>query len=193
MLGLKLPTDPRWVNIAEKNIDEILIDHAWCEQKAASMAISFIVTNPSIPEVVQEMTDLAREEMAHFKMVLKKMEERNIQLGPQRPDEYVKKLNHFFPKGGTRTDGLVHSLLVAALIEARSCERFRLLSLHIKDEDLATFYHDLMKSEAGHYTMFLKLARKYGKDKDVENKWQNLLEFEAQIIKNIGNHESVHG
>ncbi|MFY7811399.1 MAG: tRNA-(ms[2]io[6]A)-hydroxylase [Flavobacterium sp.] len=193
MLGLKLPTDPRWVNIAEKNIDEILIDHAWCEQKAASMAISFIVTNPSIPEVVQEMTDLAREEMAHFKMVLKKMEERNIQLGPQRPDEYVKKLNQFFPKGGTRTDGLVHSLLVAALIEARSCERFRLLSLHIKDQDLATFYHDLMKSEAGHYTMFLKLARKYGKDKDVENKWQKLLEFEAQIIKKIGNHESVHG
>ncbi len=193
MLGLKLPTDPRWVNIAEKNIDEILIDHAWCEQKAASMAISFIVTNPSIPEVVQEMTDLAREEMAHFKMVLKKMEERNIPLGPQRPDEYVKKLNKFFPKGGTRTDGLVHGLLVAALIEARSCERFRLLSLHIQDEDLATFYHDLMKSEAGHYTMFLKLARKYGKDKDVENKWQKLLEFEAEIIQKIGNHESVHG
>lgn len=193
MLGLKLPTDPRWVNLAEKNIEEILIDHAWCEQKAASMAISFIVTNPSIPEVVQEMTDLAREEMAHFKMVLKKMEERNIPLGPQRPDEYVKKLGKFFPKGGTRTDGLVHSLLVAALIEARSCERFRLLSLHIQDEDLATFYHDLMKSEAGHYTMFLKLARKYGKDKDVDEKWQKLLEFEAEIIQNIGNHESVHG
>ena len=193
MLGLKLPTDPRWVNIAEKNIAEILIDHAWCEQKAASMAISLIVTNPSIPEVVEEMTDLAREEMAHFKMVLKKMEERNISLGPQRHDDYVKKLTNFFPKGGSRLDGLIHSLLVAALIEARSCERFRLLSLHIKDEDLATFYHDLMKSEAGHYTLFLKLARKYGVNKDVENKWQKLLDFEAEIMQNLSNHESVHG
>jgi tRNA-(ms[2]io[6]A)-hydroxylase len=193
MLGLKLPTDPRWVNLAEKNIDEILIDHAWCEQKAASMAISLIVTNPSLPEVVQEMTDLAREEMAHFKMVLKKMEERNIALGPQRPDEYVKKLSKFFPKGGSRLDGLIHSLLVAGLIEARSCERFRLLSLNIQDQDLAIFYHDLMKSEAGHYTLFLKLARKYGVDKDVENKWQKLLEFEAKIMKDLGNHESVHG
>jgi tRNA-(ms[2]io[6]A)-hydroxylase len=193
MLGLKLPTDPRWVNIAEKNIAEILIDHAWCEQKAASMAISLIVTNPSIPEVVEEMTDLAREEMAHFKMVLKKMEERNISLGPQRHDDYVKKLTNFFPKGGSRLDGLVHSLLVAALIEARSCERFRLLSLHIKDEDLATFYNDLMKSEAGHYTLFLKLARKYGINKDVENKWQKLLNFEAEIMQGLSNHESVHG
>jgi tRNA-(ms[2]io[6]A)-hydroxylase len=193
MLGLKLPTDPRWVNIAEKNIAEILIDHAWCEQKAASMAISLIVTNPSIPEVVEEMTDLAREEMAHFKMVLKKMEERNISLGPQRHDDYVKKLTNFFSKGGSRLDGLIHSLLVAALIEARSCERFRLLSLHIKDEDLATFYHDLMKSEAGHYTLFLKLARKYGINKDVENKWQKLLDFEAEIMQNLSNHESVHG
>jgi tRNA-(ms[2]io[6]A)-hydroxylase len=193
MLGLKLPTDPRWVNIAEKNIAEILIDHAWCEQKAASMAISMIVTNPSIPEVVAEMTDLAREEMAHFKMVLKKLEERNIPLGPQRPDEYVKKVSQFFPKGGSRIDGLVHSLLIAALIEARSCERFRILSLHINDEDLAAFYHDLMKSEAGHYTMFLTLARKYGINKDVDSKWQKLLEYEEEVMQNLSVHESIHG
>lgn len=193
MLGLKLPTDPRWANIAEKNIEEILIDHAWCEQKAATMAISLIVTNPDKTELINEMTDLAREEMGHFKMVMDKLEQYGFKLGPQRPDEYVKKLNKFFPKGGTRTDGLVHALLVAALIEARSCERFRLLSEHLQDKDLAQFYHNLMKSEAGHYTMFLRFARKYEDVEKVNKKWQALLEFEAQVMQELGTHESIHG
>lgn len=193
MLGLKLPTDPRWANIAEKNIEEILIDHAWCEQKAATMAISLIVTNPDKTELINEMTDLAREEMGHFKMVMDKLEQYGFKLGPQRPDEYVKKLNKFFPKGGTRTDGLVHALLVAALIEARSCERFRLLSEHLQDKDLAQFYHNLMKSEAGHYTMFLRFARKYEEVEKVNKKWQALLEFEAQVMQDLGTHESIHG
>jgi tRNA 2-(methylsulfanyl)-N6-isopentenyladenosine37 hydroxylase len=193
MLGLKLPTDPRWANIAEKNIEEILIDHAWCEQKAATMAISLIVTNPDKTELINEMTDLAREEMGHFKMVMDKLEQYGYKLGPQRPDEYVKKLNKFFPKGGTRTDGLVHALLVAALIEARSCERFRLLSEHLQDKDLAQFYHNLMKSEAGHYTMFLRFARKYEDVEKVNKKWQALLEFEAQVMQELGTHESIHG
>ncbi|HTO34843.1 MAG TPA: tRNA-(ms[2]io[6]A)-hydroxylase [Flavobacterium sp.] len=193
MLGLKLPTDPRWANIAEKNIEEILIDHAWCEQKAASTAISIIVTNPDKTELINEMSDLVREEMGHFKMVMDKLEQYGYTLGPQRPDEYVKKLSNFFPKGGSRTDGLVHALLVAALIEARSCERFRLLSENLKDPELAQFYYNLMKSEAGHYTMFLSFARKYDDVEKVNKKWQSLLEFEALVMKDLGKHESIHG
>lgn len=193
MLGLKLPTDPRWANLAEKNIEEILIDHAWCEQKAATMAISLIVTNPDKTELINEMTDLAREEMGHFKMVMDKLKQYGYSLGPQRPDEYVKKLSTFFPKGGSRTDGLVHALLVAALIEARSCERFRLLSEHLQDKDLAQFYYNLMKSEAGHYTMFLRFARTYEDVEKVNKKWQALLEFEAQVMQELGTHESIHG
>lgn len=193
MLGLKLPTDPRWAHIAEKNIEEILIDHAWCEQKAASMAISIIVTNPDKTELINEMTDLVREEMGHFKMVMHKLKEYGFELGPQRPDEYVKKIQQFFPKGGSRTDGLVHHLLVAALIEARSCERFRVLSENLEDQNLAKFYFDLMKSEAGHYTMFLKFARKYEDVEKVNKKWQALLEYEAQVMQDLGKHHSVHG
>lgn len=193
MLGLKLPTDPRWANIAEKNIEEILIDHAWCEQKAASTAISIIVTNPDKTELINEMSDLVREEMGHFKMVMDKLEQYGYTLGPQRPDEYVKKLSNFFPKGGSRTDGLVHALLVAALIEARSCEQFRLLSENLKDPELAQFYYNLMKSEAGHYTMFLSFARKYDDVEKVNKKWQSLLEFEALVMKDLGKHESIHG
>jgi tRNA-(ms[2]io[6]A)-hydroxylase len=193
MLGLKLPTDPRWANIAEKNIEEILIDHAWCEQKAATMAISLIVTNPDKTELIDEMTSLAREEMGHFKMVMDKLKQYGFSLGPQRPDEFVKALNKFFPKGGTRTDGLVHALLVAALIEARSCERFRLLSENLSDPELADFYFQLMKSEAGHYTMFLKFARQYDDIDKVNQKWQALLDYEAEIMQSLGHEQKIHG
>ena len=193
MLGLKLPTDPRWVNIVEKNIDEILTDHAYCEQKAASTAISLIVTFPEYPELVQEMTALSREEMGHFKMVHDRIMARGGTLGRYRKDDYVIELMKFFPKGGDRKIQLIHRLLYAALIEARSCERFRLLSEELKDKDLAEFYRKLMISEAGHYTMFLKFARKYGDRKEVDQKWQDLLEYEAGIMKNLGKKETVHG
>lgn len=192
MLGLKLPTDPRWANIAEKNLEEILIDHAWCEQKAATMAISLIVTNPDKTELIDEMTSLAREEMGHFKMVMDKIKQYGFKLGPQRPDEYAKKLYQFFPKGGSRTDGLVHALLVAALIEARSCERFRLLSENLSDPDLSKFYYDLMKSEAGHYTMFLKFARQYDEVQKVNTKWQALLTYEAEVMESMGIADRIH-
>ena len=185
MLGLKLPTDPRWAHIAEKNIEEILIDHAWCEQKAASMAISIIVTNPDKTELIHEMTDLVREEMGHFKMVMHKLKEYGFELGPQRPDEYVKKIQQFFPKGGSRTDGLVHHLLVAALIEARSCERFRLLSIELTDEKLRSFYHTFMVSEAGHYSLFMDLACHYIDEKRVKKRWQEYLEAEVEILDRI--------
>ena len=193
MLGLKLPTDPRWVNIVEKNIDEILTDHAYCEQKAASTAISLIVSFPEYTELTQEMVALSREEMAHFKMVHDRIIARGQTLGRDRKDLYVVELMKFFPKGGSRTDQLVHRLLYAALIEARSCERFRLLSEELKDRDLAEFYHKLMVSEAGHYTMFLKFARKYGNLEEVNQKWQDLLEYEAKIMKDLGKKETVHG
>lgn len=193
MLGLKLPTDPRWVNIAEKNIEEILIDHAWCEQKAASTAISLIVTYPEYPELVTAMTALTKEEMSHFKMVHDKLLERGLTLGRDRKDEYVLQLLKFFPKGGSRLTNLVHRLLYAALIEARSCERFRLLSEKLKDKELAEFYHNLMVSEANHYTMFLNFARKFGDRKEVDKKWQDLLKYEAEIMKNLGASETIHG
>lgn len=193
MLGLKLPTDPRWVNIVEKNIEEILTDHAYCEQKAASMAISLIIGFPEKSELVKEMTALAREEMGHFNMVHENILKRGWVLGRERKDEYVIELMKFFPKGGSRETHLVHKLLYAALIEARSCERFRLLSEHIADEELANFYKKLMVSEANHYTMFLKFARKYGERETVDEKWKELLEHEAKIMKNLGKKETMHG
>ena len=193
MLGLKLPTDPRWVNIAEKNIDEILIDHAHCEQKAASTAISLIVSFPEYTDLVQEMIALVKEEMSHFKLVLDKLVAKGVTLGRDRKDLYVVELLKFFPKGGSRTDQLVHRLLYAALIEARSCERFRLLSENLEDKELAKFYRDLMVSEANHYTLFLQFARNYGDVKQVNEKWDALLEYEANIMKNLGTKESIHG
>ncbi|WP_412560726.1 tRNA-(ms[2]io[6]A)-hydroxylase [Winogradskyella sp. MIT101101] len=193
MLGLKLPTDPRWVNIVEKNIEDILTDHAYCEQKAASTAISLIVSFPEYTELVQEMIDLVEEEISHFKMVHDLILERGWILGRDRKDDYVISLLKFFPKGGSRTTQLVHRLLYAALIEARSCERFRLLSEELEDKKLAKFYRKLMISEANHYTMFLNFARQYGERKEVDKKWQQLLDYEAEIIKGLGNKETIHG
>jgi len=194
MLGLKLPTDPRWADIAEKNIEEILVDHAYCEQKAASTAISLIVSFPEYSDLVNAMTALAREEMGHFKMVHDRLLNMGFKMGWDRKDEYVIQLLKFFPKGGSRSTQLVHRLLIAGLIEARSCERFRLLSEELEDKDLAKFYRDLMISEANHYTMFLKFARQYGEDrKVVDQKWEDLLEFEAKIMKDLGTKESIHG
>jgi len=193
MLGLKLPTDPRWVNIVEKNIEEILTDHAFCEQKATSTAISLIVSFPEYTELVQEMVALVKEEISHFKMVHDIILKRGWTLGRDRRDDYVIELLKFFPKGGSRTTQLVHRLLYAALIEARSCERFRLLSEELKDKELAVFYRNLMVSEANHYTMFLGFARQYGEKKEVDTKWQQLLEYESKIMSNLGKKETVHG
>ena len=193
MLGLKLPTDPRWVNIVEKNIEEILTDHAYCEQKAASTAISLIVSFPEYTDLTKEMIALVKEEMSHFKMVHDRILDRGWVLGRDRKDDYVIELLKFFPKGGSRTTQLVHRLLYAALIEARSCERFRLLSEELKDKELAEFYRKLMVSEANHYTMFLGFARQYGDRKEVDTKWQQLLDYEAKIMKNLSKKETMHG
>ena len=194
MLGLKLPTDPRWVDIVSKNIEEILTDHAYCEQKAASSAISLIIGFPEKTELVTEMIALVQEEMSHFKMVHELIIERGLTLGRERKDEYVVRLITFFKKGGSREDHLVHKLLYAALIEARSCERFRLLSEELEDQKLARFYRKLMISEANHYTTFLRFARQYGKNREeVDQKWEELLEYEAELMKDLGKKETMHG
>jgi len=193
MLGLKLPTDPRWVNIAEKQIEEILTDHAYCEQKAASTAISLIVGYPEKSDLVDQMTALAREEMGHFQMVHNRILQRGLVLGSERKDAYVNQLNQFFPKGGDREIRLIHRLLICALIEARSCERFRVLSENLEDKELSEFYHTLMISEANHYTMFLKLARQYGERTAVDRLWNSLLEYEAEVISTLGKEGLIHG
>lgn len=193
MLGLKLPTDPRWVNIVESNIEEILTDHAWCEQKAASNAIYIIINNSEKEDLVTEMTQIALEEMEHFKMVHDIIKQRGLTLGRERKDDYVVELMKFTKKNCSRTEALVERLLFAAMIEARSCERFRVLSQNIQDPELAQFYHDLMASEAGHYTTFLKFAKKYSEKIDVDKRWKEWLEYEATVIAKYGNKETIHG
>lgn len=194
MLKLRLPTDPRWAHLAEKNLEDILTDHAWCEQKAASTAVSLIVQFHDYPELVQKMTDLAQEEMDHFKRVHDIISERGLKLGKERRDEYIRALADFFPKGGrTREEVLTDKLLFAAMVEARSCERFRVLSENIKDKQLADFYYELMKSEAGHYSMFLLLAKKYDDEETVERKWQALLDYEGRIIEGFKRSKHIHG
>jgi tRNA-(ms[2]io[6]A)-hydroxylase len=193
MLGLKLETDPRWVNIVEENINEILTDHAFCEQKAASYAISLIVKYPENSELVKKMTALAQEEMEHFQRVHNLILERNEVLGWERKDPYVQDLMKYVKKGGNYEMVLAERLLIAAMIEARSCERFRVLSENLQDEKLAEFYRELMASEARHYTMFLKLAKKYCTSIDIDKKWQELLTFEAEIMRNYGKSEMIHG
>jgi len=193
MFRLKLATDPRWVNIVEENIDEILTDHAFCEQKAATNGISIIVNFPEYPDLVKEMISLVREEMEHFGMVHDFILKRGGVLGRERKDNYVGDLMKLVRKGFLRHIVLIDRLLVSALIEARSCERFRLLSLNIQDKELAKFYHELMVSEATHYTMFIKLAKKYAGDEDVDARWQEFLEYEAGIMENYSKSESIHG
>ncbi len=193
MFKLKLATDPRWVNIVEKNIEEILTDHAYCEQKAASNAISIIVKWPEHPEMVSSLLDIAQEELSHFKMVHDKLLARGYNLGRERKDPYVNLLYEFMKKGGDRTHQLMDRLMFAAMIEARSCERFKVLSDEINDDDLKEFYRELMISEANHYAVFLGFARKYGEESYVEKRWNEWLEYEGEIIKQFGVKETIHG
>lgn len=191
-----MATDPRWVNLVEKNIEEILIDHAFCEQKAASNAISIIVQYPQYPDLVDAMVEICKEEMEHFKMVHEKLKERGFKLGFERKDPYVNDLSKYLKKNqndGSRQGHFVKQMLFAAMIEARSCERFKILSEQLKDPDLKTFYRFLMKSEARHYMTFLNFAKKYGGKIDVKQKWNDFLEFEAELMKQYGSKETIHG
>jgi tRNA-(ms[2]io[6]A)-hydroxylase len=195
MLKLKLNTDPVWVkNAVEGNIQAILTDHAFCEQKAASMAISILVIFPEHLDLVEKMADLAKEEMSHFQMVLKLIKDRGYVLGKERKDDYVHELKQFFKNEGRGREGLLSDkLLLAAMIEARSCERFMVISENINDKELADFYFQLMKSEARHYTMFLSLARELCPSIDVDSKWERFLAYEAEVISKRGVKEEVHG
>lgn len=196
MLGLKMATDPRWVNIVERNLEEILVDHAFCEQKAASNAISMIVQYPQYSDLVQAMIAICQEEMEHFDLVHQKLLERGLKLGFERKDPYVNDLAEFLRRNKTNStlDGMfVNKMLFAAMIEARSCERFKILSEELEDEDLRSFYRGLMESEARHYTTFLNFARKYGNGIDVDKNWKEFLEFEARLMEKYGKKETMHG
>jgi tRNA-(ms[2]io[6]A)-hydroxylase len=193
MLGLKLATDPRWVDIVESNISEILTDHAYCEQKATSNAIYLIVNFPEHTDLVTDMVKLAQEELSHFEMVHEKIKARGLVLGRERKDFYAGELYGFMRKGHKRQIVLIDRLLFSALIEARSCERFKLLSERISDKELSDFYRDLMISEAGHYKTFITYARTYGGEEDVDKRWQEFLDFEAEILSRYGKKETIHG
>lgn len=194
ILKLHLPTDPTWVkNVVESNIEELLIDHAYCEQKAATNAITLIIQNPNLSDLVQQMIALVQEEMDHFKRVHEIILQRGYVLGKERKDDYVNELRKFIIIGGGREAQLIDRLLFSAMIEARSCERFKVLSENINDKQLAEFYHELMISEATHYTMFINLAKKHAVAIDVNKRWKEFLAYEAQVVKNYGKAETIHG
>jgi tRNA 2-(methylsulfanyl)-N6-isopentenyladenosine37 hydroxylase len=185
MLGLQLPTDPRWVNMAEMSLEEILTDHAYCEQKAATSCITLIQLYPEHTRLVEELAPVVTEEWGHFRQVLAELKKRNLKLGKQRKDLYVNALLESQKKGGSAEDRLLEKLLTCAMIEARSCERFRLLSLHLSEEDLQKFYHQFMVSEAGHYRLFIDLARHYCGEEKMRNRWKEYLVKEAEIMQSL--------
>ena len=185
MLKLKLATDPRWANIAEKSLAEILTDHAYCEQKAATSGINMINFCPDHPRLVSEMAALVAEEWGHFRKVLKELEKRNLPLGHKRKDEYVIQLLKLKFGGGNRNNNTCENLLINAMIEARSCERFRVLSLNMEDEYFKQFFHEFMISEAGHYAMYIDLAKDFMPEKYVNERWEEILEGEAKILEGL--------
>jgi len=193
MLGLKLKTDPRWATLVETDISEILTDHAWCEQKAATNAMFIIINNSEHQELVTDMLALAREELDHFEQVHEIIKARGFTLGRERKDSYVNELVKFIKKGGGRMESLMDRLLFSAMIEARSCERFKVLANNIEDKELAKFYNDLMISEAGHYTIFINHARKLMDKSKVDKRWKEWLEYEEKVIKSYGTENAIHG
>ena len=180
-----MPTDPRWVNIAQMNIEDILVDHAYCEQKAASTGISIILQFPEREKLVEIISPIVSEEWGHFRMVIKELKKRGYQLGKKRVDQYVVELMKLERKGDKIERQLMDKLLISAIIEARSCERFRLLSENIEDPELKEFYHELMISEAGHYRTFVDLAKEYMPEEEVKQRLDEMLKEEAEIIKNL--------
>jgi tRNA-(ms[2]io[6]A)-hydroxylase len=185
ILGLRLPTDPRWVHLAEKSLQDILTDHAYCEQKAAISCISMIQRYSDKEKLVEELSPIVTEEWGHFRLVLAELQKRNLKLGRQRKDDYVNELLKFEIKGGSEEDRLLDKLLICALIEARSCERFKRLSEGLDDEYLRHFYRRFMESEAGHYTLFIELAETYIDNGKVRNRWKEWLKYEGRIMQQL--------
>jgi tRNA-(ms[2]io[6]A)-hydroxylase len=186
ILGLQLPTDPRWVDLADISLEEILTDHAYCEQKAATSCISLIQGYPEKEKLVKELSPIVTEEWGHFRLVLQELYKRDLKLGRQRKDEYVNKLLDFVQKGGAAEDRFLDQLLMMALIEARSCERFKRLSEGLNDEYMRNFYRRFMESEAGHYALFIELAETYLDKEKVRKRWEKWLAYEAGVMNNIG-------
>ena len=189
ILGLKLPTDPRWVNLAEIQLDEILTDHAYCEQKAATTCISLITKNPEKELLVEQLSPIVTEEWGHFRMVLAELKKSKLKLGKQRKDVYVNKLLEFQKKGGSPMERFLDQMLIMALIEARSCERFKRLSEGMDDEYMRKFYRKFMESEAGHYTLFINLSEYYIDKNIVRKRWKEWLDYEKVLMKS----EEVRG
>lgn len=185
ILGLQLPTDPRWVNLAEKTLEDVLTDHAFCEQKAATSCISIIQKYSHLEKLVTELSPIVTEEWGHFRLVLAELHKRGLQLGKQRKDEYVNALISFQQKGGDPEGRLLDQLLTMALIEARSCERFKRLSEGLEDPYMQKFYRRFMESEAGHYTLFIELAENYINRERVRNRWKEWLDYEATVIRSL--------
>lgn len=185
ILGLQLPTDPRWVNLAAISLQDILTDHAWCEQKAATSCISLIQGFAQKEVLVNELAPIVTEEWGHFRLVLQELRKRNLPLGKQRKDEYVNALLTFMQKGGGEEGRFLDQLLMMALIEARSCERFKRLSEDLADEYLRNFYRRFMESEAGHYALFIELAEYYINKEKVHQRWAQWLQFEKEVISNL--------
>ena len=185
ILGLQLPTDPRWVNLAAISLQEVLTDHAYCEQKAATACISLIQRYNEKEKLVTELAPIVTEEWGHFRMVLAELHKRGLKLGRQRKDEYVAALIQFEQKGGSSEGRLLDQLLMCALIEARSCERFKRLSEGLEDAYLRKFYRRFMESEAGHYTLFIELAETYIDKEKVRRRWKDWLAYEAEVIQNL--------
>ncbi|MBC8034333.1 MAG: tRNA-(ms[2]io[6]A)-hydroxylase [Chitinophagaceae bacterium] len=185
ILGLQLPTDPRWVDLASVSLEEILTDHAYCEQKAAITCISYITKFPDREKLVEDLAPIVTEEWGHFRMVLAELKKRKLRLGKQRKDEYVNALIAFQVKGGTQEDSFLDKLLTMALIEARSCERFKRLSEGLNDEYMRGFYRRFMESEAGHYKLFIELAETYIDKEKVRIRWQQWLAFEAALMPTL--------
>ncbi len=185
ILGLKLPTDPRWVNLAEISLEDILTDHAWCEQKAATTCISLIQKNPEKEKLVEELSPIVTEEWGHFRAVISELRKRNLRLGRQRKDIYVNKLLEFQKKGGSPDERFLDQMLIMALIEARSCERFKRLSEGMEDAYMRKFYRRFMESEAGHYTLFITLAEHYLPKNIVRKRWQEWLAYEKELMNTM--------
>jgi tRNA 2-(methylsulfanyl)-N6-isopentenyladenosine37 hydroxylase len=185
ILGLQLPTDPRWIDLAALSLAEILTDHAYCEQKAATSCISLIQRYADKEKLVSELAPIVTEEWGHFRLVLHELQKRDLKLGRQRKDEYVNRLLEFQKKGGDPEDRFLDQLLTMALIEARSCERFKRLSEGLNDEYMQNFYRRFMESEAGHYTLFLELAETYIDKEKVRKRWNEWLLYEAEIMREL--------
>ena len=185
ILGLKLVTDPRWVDLAAISLEEILTDHAWCEQKAANSCISLIQKYNDKDELVNELAPIVTEEWGHFRQVVNELRKRKLPLGKQRKDEYVNKLVEFQKKGGSPDERFLDQLLTMALIEARSCERFKRLSEGLEDEYMKNFYRKFMESEAGHYTLFINLADTYMDKEKVRKRWKEWIAYETEVMQNL--------